>query len=306
MKNQTQRLINHRARRHRRGEAMVWVVSAVLLLSVMALSLLYVQRRIRRLGSRPVVAQLNGPTGTLDLGNGVKLELIRIPAGEFVMGSPDEEPDHDISESPQHKVVIGRPFYMGKFEVTQNQWGVIRQASSRANIGPLFPADGVSWTDATRWCEEMSKRLKVQVRLPTEAEWEYACRAGTTTAYAFGPKLSAKDASFNSSDEARKRKTMPVGSFKPNAWGLYDMHGNVWEWCQDTLQGDYENAPKTDAAWIDPQTPYNRVRRGGSWADDAANLRSAVRWGAAASEKEPELRNDQVGFRVVVDVPNTK
>jgi formylglycine-generating enzyme required for sulfatase activity len=279
---------------------MVWVVGAVLLLSAMALSLFYVQRRMKRPVVRAAV-QLKGPTATLDLGKGVKLELVLVPAGAFLMGSPDEEPDHDVSESPRHKVVIVRPFYMGKFEVTQGQWKVIRGNQSHGNVGDLFPADGVSWGDATNWCAEMSTKLGVRMRLPTEAEWEYACRAGTTTAYAFGEKIASTQANFKSGDGAKDKKTMTVGSFKPNGWGLYDMHGNVWEWCQDTLQADYENAPTVDAAWIDTATPFNRVRRGGSWADEAGTLRSAVRWGSAASEKEPEMRNDQVGFRVVVE-----
>jgi formylglycine-generating enzyme required for sulfatase activity len=291
--------------RGRRGGALTWVVASVVLLCVMAGGLLYVQHRgwKRR---HPPAPPLDGPTATIDLGNGVKLELIRINPGEFMMGSPESDPDRDISEAPAHKVTIGKPFYIGKFEVTQGQWNVIRGNQSHFKAGDNFPADSVSWNDATAWCLEMSMRHDVHIRLPTESEWEYACRAGTSTPFAFGPKLLPEQANFNTGDpNTALGKTAPVGSGKPNAWGLYDMHGNVWEWCEDTLQADngYEGAPADGSAWIVPANRFNRVRRGGSWSDSPANCRSTVRFGSASSEKEPDMRNDQVGFRVVVDVP---
>lgn len=246
---------------------------------------------------------LTGPTASLDLGNNVKLELVRIEPGTFTMGSPENEPDRDISEGPQHQVTIKRPFYIGKFEVTQGQWKVLRGLQSHANVGDDFPADGISWNDATNWCADLSKKLGVTVRLPTEAEWEYACRAGTTTPFAFGPALSAEQANLTTGPTPSTKKTWTVGSGKPNAWGLYDMHGNVWEWCQDTLNGDYMGAPADGSAWVDQANKFNRVRRGGSWMQKARECRSAVRYGSASSEKEPDLRNEEVGFRVVVDVP---
>ena len=248
------------------------------------------------------MSRLAGPAVTVDLGNGVKLELVRIQPGRFIMGSPENDPDRDISESPTHLVTIGKAFYMGRFEVTQGQWNVIRGNQSRSNVGDRFPADGISWNDATNWCAEMSTRLGVIVRLPTEAEWEYACRAGTRTSFAFGSALLPDQANFSSGDRNTTRgKTTPVGSFKGNAWGLFDMHGNVWEWCRDTLHDDYENAPADGSAWVDPANLYNRVRRGGSWNDPASACRSAVRWGSPGDEKQPDMRNDQVGFRVVVE-----
>ena len=288
--------------RHR-GAALTWVVAAVILLCAMGGSLLYVQHRAQKLRDTPAY-QLHGPVASLDLGNNVHLELVRIEPGSFMMGSADNEPDHDISESPMHKVTIAKPFYMGKFEITQAQWKVIRQNMSKANDGDQYPADGIGWSDAAGWCDEMSKRLNVHVRLPTEAEWEYACRAGTTTPFAFGTTLTPDNANFSVTDAKPKiTKTTPVGTFKPNAWGLHDMHGNVWEWCEDTLQPDYDKAPADGSAWIDPTNKFNRVRRGGSWKETPGNCRSAVRFGSASSEKEPDMRNDQVGFRVVVEVP---
>ena len=278
----------------RRGSAAVWGIVAVVLLCVAVGGFVYWKKH-----HRPSQAsRLGGATATLDLGNGVALELVRVIPGEFTMGSPTDEPDRDISEDPPHKVKISKPFYIGKFEITQAQWETIRGNQSSFK-GPTLPAEDVSWGDATGWCKEMSQRLGVNVRLPTEAEWEYACRAGTSTPFAFGAALKPGDATFAST------KTSPVGSGKPNAWGLYDMHGNVWEWCQDTLQPDYTGAPTDGSAWIDDKgdNKFNRVRRGGSWKEAAANCRSAVRFGSAASEKEPDMRNDQVGFRVVVDVP---
>jgi formylglycine-generating enzyme required for sulfatase activity len=151
----------------------------------------------------------------------------------------------------------------------------------------------------------MSRNLGVTIRLPTEAEWEYACRAGTSTPFAFGAALLPDQANFAAADPKKSPgKTVPVGSHKPNAWGLYDMHGNVWEWCQDTLQGDYEKAPADGSAWLDEaHNKYNRVRRGGSWKEPATNCRSAVRYGSSSSAEEPDMRNDQLGFRVVVDIP---
>jgi formylglycine-generating enzyme required for sulfatase activity len=291
----------------RAGAALAWVVASVIILCLIGGGLLYWQQK-KESKVNHVAVNLTGPATALDIGKGVKLELVRINPGQFMMGSFDTEPDHDISESPVHKVTIGKPFYIGKFEVTQPQWNVIRGNSSHSNVGDTFPADTISWGDATKWCEEMSRNLGVTIRLPTEAEWEYACRAGTSTPFAFGAALTPAQANFTSSDpKANRGKTAPVGSGKPNAWGLYDMHGNVWEWCQDTLQEDYEKAPADGSAWIDEaHNKYNRVRRGGSWKEPPANCRSAVRFGSSSSAEEPDMRNDQLGFRVVVEPPPDK
>ncbi len=283
-----------------------WGVIAIFLVAIVGFGVLYWQRHEANKRAHRQGANLTGPAATLDLGNGVTLELVRISPGSFQMGSPDSEPDRDVSEGPQHAVRIKKPFYIGKFEVTQAQWKVIRQPQSHSNVGDNFPADGTSWNDASKWCEEMSKRLGVTMRLPTEAEWEYACRAGTSTPFAFGATLTADQANFSTGDASAKGKTWAVGSGKPNAWGLYDMHGNVWEWCLDTLQPDYEGAPADGSAWVVADNKYNHVRRGGSWHEKPAECRSAVRWGSGSSEQDPDLRNDQVGFRVVVEVPAGK
>jgi formylglycine-generating enzyme required for sulfatase activity len=289
--------MNRRVVKRRSGEALTWIVVIVVVLCIAAGGLLYWQhhRTLERRGPK-----LTAATETLDLGKGVKLELVKINAGEFTMGSPSTEPDHDLSEEPQHKVTIAKPFYLGKFEITQAQWSVIRGNQSEFKGDDKRAADGISWGDANNWCKDMSQRLKVKMRLPTEAEWEYACRAGTTTPFAFGAELKPDEANFKLTNVG---KTSVVGSYKPNAWGLYDMHGNVWEWCQDTLQPDYTGAPADGSAWVDEkENKYNRVRRGGSWQETAANCRSAVRFGSPGDEKTPDMRNNQVGFRVVVEV----
>jgi formylglycine-generating enzyme required for sulfatase activity len=285
----------------RRGEALRWVLIIIVVLCLVGAGVLYVQRRHRDPGSA-ARKLLQGPAVTLDLGKGVTLELVRIEPGSFTMGSPESEADHDLSEEPQHKVTINKAFYVGKYEVTQKQWGVKRGPLSQFK-GENLPTDGASWGDAKGWCADISKELGIVVRLPTEAEWEYACRAGTTTPWSSGATLTTDVANFKA---ANLEHTSPVGSHKANAWGLYDMHGNVWEWCEDTLQPDYTGAPADGSPWIDAQNKYNRVRRGGSWSDPAGNCRSAVRFGSAGSEKEPDMRNNQVGFRVVVEVPTGK
>jgi formylglycine-generating enzyme required for sulfatase activity len=281
-------------RRRRRAEALTWVVVIIVLLCLVGGGLLYWQTHRHR------APELRNPVEAIDLGKGVRLDLVRINPGSFQMGSPDSDADADVSETPQHPVTISKPFYLGKFEVTQAQWKVLRANQSSFKGDDNLPADDVSWGDATNWCKEMSQRLHITVRLPTEAEWEYACRAGTTTPFAYGPKLTPAAANFA---DAKLEKTSPVGAHQPNPWGLYDMEGNVWEWCQDTLQPDYTGAPADGSAWIDEKgdNKYNRVRRGGSWKDSAANCRCAVRFGSPGNEKEPDMRNDQVGFRVVVE-----
>jgi len=244
-------------------------------------------------------------TLTLDLGGGVKMEMVLIPAGQFVMGSPEGEVDRDDSESPQHQVSIKDAFYMGKYVVTQGQWKRVL-ANQSFFQGDDLPAEQVSWGDCHKFCDEISRRTGRQVRLPSEAEWEYACRAGTTTAFAFGAMLSLEQANFNGHDSSGsaaaagpdRAKTMPVGSFSPNAFGLYDMHGNVWEWCEDRFHTNYESAPCDGSAWTQGGQSDCHVRRGGAWNNAASSCRSAIRY----AESEPEMRARDVGFRVVVDV----
>jgi formylglycine-generating enzyme required for sulfatase activity len=213
--------------------------------------------------------------------SGIILRLI--PAGEFIMGSPKSEGGRSDGEV-QHAVRISKPFYIGKYEVTQGQWQKVmgNKPSEFKEVGENVPVEQVSWNDCQeflRKLEELEGLPKGSIRLPTEAEWEYACRAGTQTAFCYGDDLDSSMANFDGnygkgSKGIFRKCTMPVGSFKPNAWGLYDMHGNVWEWCQDRY-GPYD----TDDA-VDPRganSGSSRVVRGGSWYADAGGCRSALR-----------------------------
>src|SRR5262249_50320440 len=191
------------------------------------------------------------------------MKLTLILAGKFVMGSPDSEADRDAEEL-QHEVVISKPFYMGVYEVTQGEYKkIVPKHNSlfheRNGGGPDHPAEQVRWKEAVEFCAKLSdlpveRKAGRVYRLPTEAEWEYACRAGSTTAFPSGEKLASSQANFNGNYPAGNadkgpylQKTAKVGSYPPNAWGLYDMHGNVMEWCSDWYDPDYyKNSPKQD------------------------------------------------------------
>ena len=230
---------------------------------------------------------------TLDLGGGVTMKLVPIPAGKFMMGSPDSEQWRHTTEGPQHEVTLSKPFYMGVTEVTQAQYQAIMGTNPSSFKGATNPVETVSWNDATEFCKKLSEKTRQAVRLPTEAEWEYACRAGSKTRFCFG------DAEEGLGDYAwyhvnAGKTTHPVGQKKPNVWGLYDMHGNVFEWCAD-WRGDYPKGAVTD-----PQGPASgsrRVLRGGSWYINTDNCRAAFR-----SRSNPDHRLNNVGFRVVVPV----
>jgi formylglycine-generating enzyme required for sulfatase activity len=220
------------------------------------------------------------------------MEFVLIPAGTFTMGASDSYPD----EQPVRPVRISRPFYLGKYEVTQAQWEAVMGYNPSAWRGQRhLPIDQVSWEDV----QEFLRRLNTEeggthYRLPTEAEWEYAARAGTTTAYSFGNDVSRLDEyAWYGANAAHA--SHPVGQLKPNAWGLHDMHGNVWEWVHDW----YETYP-TGAA-TDPQGPasgVSRVFRGGGRSNVAWRCRSSSR-----GYRPPESRLDAVGFRVLRTVP---
>ncbi len=247
------------------------------------------------------------PTLTIDLGGGVTMELVLIPAGEFMMGSPSSEAGRQDDEGPQHRVRISRPFYMGKYEVTQAQWEAVTGTTLRQQrakkkgawglrgYGDRHPMRAVSWEDATAFCRELSRRVGREFRLPTEAEWEYACRAGTTTAYSFGDTPDRID-SFEWCDSNSGNQAHPVGEKQPNPWGLYDMHGNVCEWCAD-IYGRYPSDSQ-----IDPRGPqYGEgrfVARGGQFAGRIHTSRSADRVGVP-----PDFCRFDVGFRVVAGAP---
>jgi len=254
---------------------------------------------------------------TLDCGNSVEMTFVLIPPGEFMMGSRDSEAevvrksnlpyrvDADLrqSEHPQHRVRITRPFYMSVTEVTQAQYRAVTGEPLIDADGAAKPAARVSWKGAVVFCRELSERTGRAVQLPTEAQWEYACRAGTGTPFNTGETISTDQANYKGSytygDGPKgiyRGQTIPVGSFAANAWGLYDMHGNVCEWCSDWSDKDSYTEAKVD----DPQGPPTgtaRVIRGGGSDNAPAHLRSASRnW------LPPGHASDSLGFRVIVDL----
>jgi formylglycine-generating enzyme required for sulfatase activity len=250
----------------------------------------------------PVGAGLADEQISVDLGDGVTLAMVLIPAGEFLMGSPDAEKDASSGEKPQHRVRITKPFYLGKCLVTQEQWQAVVGGNPSRFKGPQNPVERVSWQDCQAFLGKLNAKVgrphpgplpvgQGEFRLPTEAQWEYACRAGSTTSYCFGDDQSQLGAyawyNQNSDD-----KTHPVGEKKPNAWGFYDMHGNVWEWCQDWHdEGYYAKSPMDNPTG--PATGLSRVFRGGGWNSDARGCRSANR-----GRLSPGAREDHLGLRV--------
>ncbi|MDX6575359.1 MAG: hypothetical protein QOE96_1312 [Blastocatellia bacterium] len=243
---------------------------------------------------------------TDDLGGGVKLEMVAIPPGEFMMGAPEKEAE--VNEVPQHRVRIGYWFYMGKFEVTQVQWRAIMDTNPSYFKGcDDCPVEQVSWNDATEFCHKLSARTGREYRLPSEAEWEYAARAGTATPFAFGdtitPEIVNYDGNYpyaNAVKGTYRQKTVPGGSLGvANAFGLFDMHGNVYEWCQDWSHDTYAaiagDAPTDGSAWVTGGEQKYRVLRGGSYGLDARFARSARR-----VQDPPDFRlSRDLGFRVV-------
>ncbi|MCX5671055.1 MAG: SUMF1/EgtB/PvdO family nonheme iron enzyme [Planctomycetota bacterium] len=252
---------------------LVWVLAAVvvgvLLLPPSSKEVEEDRSPVKR-AAAPAVAQpaLAAPTAaapaelTLDLGGGVTMKMVLIPAGKFMMGSPDSAQGPIDFEVPQHEVILSKPFYMGVTEVTQAQYQAVMGKNPSEFKGATNPVETVSWNDATEFCKKLSEKAGQAVRLPTEAEWEYPCRAGTQTAFSFGDDLSALG-DYAWWDGNSDKTTHPVGQKKPNSWGLYDMHGNVWEWCADWY-GEYPKGPVTDPSG--PATGYGgRVLRGGAW-----------------------------------------
>ena len=241
---------------------------------------------------------------TEDLGNGVSLDMVEIPGGEFLMGSPANEKGRKKNESPQHKVTV-KPFFMGKFAVTQPQYQAIMGKNPSYFKGEKRPVERVSWNNATEFCQKLTEKTGRTYRLPSEAEWEYACRAGTTTPFHFGETITTDLANYDGNQTYAnefkgqyRRKTTEVGSFPPNAFGLYDMHGNLWEWCQDTWHSNYNGAPTDGSAWVDNDN-RSRFLRGGSWYGNPYFCRSASR-NYVSLRRDFNLYN--VGFRVVCAV----
>ncbi len=233
-------------------------------------------------------------TLAVDLGGGVKMEMILIPAGEFLMGSPDSDQDALSWEKPQHRVRITKPFYLGKYQVTQEQWETVMGNNPSFFKGPKNPVERVSWGDCQQFLGKLNAKSVAgggKFQLPNEAQREYACRAGSKTRYCFGDDES-KLGEYAWYAANSGTKTHPVGEKKPNAWGLYDMHGDVWEWCQDWYEPRYYKESPVD----DPTgatTGSARVCRGGSWYYPAGGCRSAGRF-----HVEPGLRPYILGLRV--------
>jgi formylglycine-generating enzyme required for sulfatase activity len=238
------------------------------------------------------------PTVNKTTVNSIGMKLTLIPAGEFLMGSPDADSAASHREKPQHLVKISKPFYLGVYEVTQQQYEKVMgarpgQGESFVKEGPDYPAVYVNHDDAVEFCRRLSKQEGMEYRLPTEAEWEYACRAGTTTAHSFGDdeaKLGQYAWYVKNAWDIGEEYAHRVGQKLPNPWGLYDMHGNVWEWCQDWY-GPY-GSQKVVSDPVGPAQGEYRVLRGGSFAIQASNVRSANR-----NNVQPVARYSIGGFR---------
>jgi formylglycine-generating enzyme required for sulfatase activity len=235
-------------------------------------------------------------TETIDLGGGVAMEFVLIPAGSFVMGSTPYAAG-DADETPDHKVTLTQPFLLGKHEVTQEQWTAVMGKNPSHFKGPKLPVDTVSWNDCQQFFAKLREKTGRTFSLPTEAQWEYACRAGSKARWRFGdqPDALVDYAWFNKNSG---NVTHPVGTKKPNAWGVHDLYGNLGEWCSDWYGNPY---PKGDAT--DPQGPpsgQSKVIRGGAWGDDPINARSAYR-----NANGPDGKHDGIGFRCVMAAKST-
>ena len=238
---------------------------------------------------------------TDDLGHGISLEMILIPSGIYQMGSL---PHHGYpDEQPQHLVRI-KSFMLGKFLITQRQWKAVMGKLPLCRFkGDNLPVERVSWKDAQKFCQQLPKRTERNYQLPSETQWEYACRAGTSTPFSFGETLTVDVANFNGQHTFREEapgfyfhSTNEGGKFPPNAFGIYDMHGNLWEWCADNWLDDYSSSPRDDSSYQTRDSLY-RVARGGSWHEPPSLCRSAARLRVLQSDAEEVL-----GFRVISNI----
>jgi formylglycine-generating enzyme required for sulfatase activity len=253
---------------------------------------------------------------TEDLRNDIGLDMILIPGGTFLMGSPPDELDRADSENPQHFVTVPT-FFMGRYPITQAQWRVIAslpQVKRELNPDPSRfkgdnrPVESVNWYEAVEFCNRLSQYTNRTYRLPTEAEWEYACCAGTTSPFYFGETITAELANYRAIktygdglEGEYRDETTPVDHFGiANAFGLCDMHGNVWEWCLDHWHDNYEGAPDDGSAWLTDDKSAERVLRGGSWCFILSHCRSASR-----TDHYPGFVSSAIGFRVVCELPRS-
>jgi uncharacterized protein (TIGR02996 family) len=244
-------------------------------------------------GVRPSV-----PRWTVKVSKGIEMAFAWVPPGRFVMGSPPDEEEREDDET-QHQVTLTGGFYLGVCPVTQAQWRVVRGTHQSRFQGDDLPVEQVSWDDCQAFCTELGEKVGLRFCLPTEAQWEYACRAGTTTPFHFGATLSTDQANYKGKfvygrgkKGLYRKHTTPVGSFPPNAWGLCDMHGNVLDWCSDRygpyLSGDIQDPQGDDSG-------YFRVQRGGSWFYCPWGCRSASR-----DRLGPDRRGRDYGCRLVL------
>jgi formylglycine-generating enzyme required for sulfatase activity len=229
----------------------------------------------------------------LDLGNNITMRFVIIPAGEFLMGSSDNETGQDGDEGPQHTVRLSKPIAMAATEVTQEQYEHVMGTNPSKFRALHNPVEQVSWADAVAFCKKLSDETGMNARLPSEAQWEYACRAGAKTGFRFGEddkRLGSYAWHIANSDS----QTHPVATKKPNAWGLYDMHGNVYEWCRDWHNGYPVNS------MTDPEGPAEgtyRVLRGGAWHSNQEHCRSTNRY-----RNTPDYWFNGIGFRIVLEL----
>jgi len=229
--------------------------------------------------------------------NSIGMKFVLLPPGSFTMGSANTEKGRGDDEIPR-KITFAKGLYIGVHTVTQEQWqAIMGNNPSHFKGEKTLPVDQVSWLDCVEFCKKLHAKDKKPYRLPTEAEWEFACRAGTSTPYHFGSTIVSDQANYNGNFiygdgklGVYREKTTPVGSFPANVWGLHDMHGNVWQWCND-WHGGYTRNDLTDPQG--PMTGKNRVQRGGSWGSHPIFCRSANR-----NFSDPEQRTEYVGFRV--------
>jgi len=250
---------------------------------------------------------------TEQLSDDVGLDMIWVPGGEFDMGSADDDEDAYSDERPQHHVTVPG-FFMGRYPVTQAQWRAVAAMPQQNQAldpdpshfkGDRHPVESVSWYDAVEFCDRLSAHTGRTYRLPSEAEWEYACRAHTTTPFSFGAKLTSDLANFAGGEEAEtgeeREGTTPVDHYPyANSFGLSGMHGNVFEWCLDHWHDNYEGAPTDGSVWLDEdaEEDKSRILRGGSWNVNPRTCRSAYRFNYS-----PRGSDDLIGFRVVCIAP---
>jgi len=247
------------------------------------------------------------------LGDGAHLDMVLVPTGSLLMGSPSDEPERGRTEGPLHSVHVSR-FFMGRYPITQAQWRVLadrpplhRELDPEPSgfNGTYRPVEQINWHEAVEFCDRLSQFTGRPYRLPTEAEWEYACRARTTTPFHFGDTITTSLANYNGrytygdgQPGDYREETSIVGQFGiANAFGLCDMHGNVWEWCLDHWHDSYEGAPTDGTAWLSPNESAPRVQRGGSWIDYPRLCRSAYRRFADIANYDLDI-----GFRVVCEI----